>query len=602
MQPVKLFLHSDPCCCVLQAAETGSGKTGAFALPAIQIVHEIRRSAATAAAAASSAGSGGPASKKPRADDVMLNTNDRSSMVSISPDGLMAQCRQEKDWGGVRANRGVLKGSFYYEVVMRDEGLCRVGWSSQAGSYDLGKDKHGYGYGGTGKKSNNSSFESYGQEFKMGDVVGCYVTIGGDGGNVSWSKNGVHLGEAFKLSKGAGTLYPAVCMKNAELAVNFGRAPFKFPPDNGFVGLEEAPVDAVVGGPAASSSSGAGAGAGSGGGGAGGKKKGGSHPVCVILEPARDLALQTGKGCEELGKFVVSPAIGSGVLIGGMSNSYVAEQITKGSDIIVATPQTLITCVQKGDISLDSVRLFILDEADRFTEKENLEMVNKIYKELRSSIDTTAAPGRLQVCFFSATLHSPEISALAEKLCKNPTWVDLKGKDSVPETVHHVVIPVDPSADRSWSLPASDDPSLAVPTDGIHAKDKIGSNLQSAKELSKEEKSEAVKRMKPRMLVSLIDSLRMTQCLVFCRTNVDCDNLEAYLTKVGGGNKWRPGMEKGKENSYSCCVLAGMRGQDERMRNLQAFKDGDVRFLICTDVAARGLDIKELPYVVSTGV
>ena len=51
-------------------------------------------------------------------------------------------------------------------------------------------------------------------------------------------------------------------------------------------------------------------------------------------------------------------------------------------------------------------------------------------------------------------------------------------------------------------------------------------------------------------------------------------------------------MEKGKENPYSCVVLAGVRSMDERRRNLDAFRSGDVRFLICTDVAARGLDIK----------
>ena len=35
-----------------------------------------------------------------------------------------------------------------------------------------------------------------------------------------------------------------------------------------------------------------------------------------------------------------------------------------------------------------------------------------------------------------------------------PTWVDLKGQDSVPETVHHVVCYIDPTSDTSWhSLP-----------------------------------------------------------------------------------------------------------------------------------------------------
>ena len=41
----------------------------------------------------------------------------------------------------------------------------------------------------------------------------------------------------------------------------------------------------------------------------------------------------------------------------------------------------------------------------------------------------------IQVCFFSATLHSPEISDLARKICVAPTWVDLKGSAFVPDTV-----------------------------------------------------------------------------------------------------------------------------------------------------------------------
>jgi superfamily II DNA/RNA helicase len=40
----------------------------------------------------------------------------------------------------------------------------------------------------------------------------------------------------------------------------------------------------------------------------------------------------------------------------------------------------------------------------------------------------------LQVLLFSATLHSPEVRALAAKICQNPIIIDLKGKDAVPET------------------------------------------------------------------------------------------------------------------------------------------------------------------------
>eukprot|EP00163_Fabomonas_tropica_P019145 TRINITY_DN3362_c1_g2_i1.p1 TRINITY_DN3362_c1_g2~~TRINITY_DN3362_c1_g2_i1.p1 ORF type:complete len:204 (+),score=40.06 TRINITY_DN3362_c1_g2_i1:495-1106(+) len=58
-------------------------------------------------------------------------------------------------------------------------------------------------------------------------------------------------------------------------------------------------------------------------------------------------------------------------------------------------------------------------------------------------------------------------------------------------------------------------------------------------------------------------------------------------------------MEKGLEAEYSCVVLHGDRPPHERKANLAAFKNGDVRFLICTDVAARGLDISGLPFMIN---
>jgi len=93
----------------------------------------------------------------------------------------------------------------------------------------------------------------------------------------------------------------------------------------------------------------------------------------------------------------------------------------------------------------------------------------------------------------------------------------------------------------------------------------------------------------------------MSQCLIFCRTNLDCDNLETFLNAYGGGGSGRftERVESGKENPYSCAVLAGMRSMQQRRASLEAFKEGDVRFLICTDVAARGIDVKGLPYIIN---
>lgn len=55
-------------------------------------------------------------------------------------------------------------------------------------------------------------------------------------------------------------------------------------------------------------------------------------------------------------------------------------------------------------------------------------------------------------------------------------------------------------------------------------------------------------------------------------------------------------MGGGRDNPFSCVCLHGDRKPQERKGNLEMFKQKQVKFLICTDVAARGIDIGGLPY------
>ena len=156
-----------------------------------------------------------------------------------------------------------------------------------------------------------------------------------------------------------------------------------------------------------------------------------------------------------------------------------------------------------------------------------------------------------------------------------PQWVDLKGQDSVPETVHHVVTMVDPTADRRWMNAGKG----RVATDGIHVGDQIRPGSKDPETLS-----EAVKVLKGFYVLQAIRQHKMDQALIFCRTKVDCDNLERWLKSSGVG---------------SCVCLHGDRRPAERRENLAKFKEGEASFLICTDVAARGIDVRGVPYVVN---
>lgn len=180
---------------------------------------------------------------------------------------------------------------------------------------------------------------------------------------------------------------------------------------------------------------------------------------------------------------------------------------------------------------------------------------------------------RLQMIVCSATLHDFAVKKMADNLMYFPTWIDLKGEDSVPETVHHVVCMINPQIDNTWKSIRS-----PICTDAVHARDNF--NVHN---LTPEMLSEAIKVLKGEYCLAAIDGHRMERAIIFCRTKLDCDNLENFLKLRGGRN-------------YSCACLHSDRTPDERKRNLLMFKNQQVKFLICTDVAARGIDITGLPY------
>ena len=566
---------------VMAAAETGSGKTGAFALPALQLAHEgLRQEAAGRAAGAGGGGGGGGRGAGGGAEPVGLSLEDRDPTVALSAEGgaerALCQSRAPKAWAGVRADAGALGGGrVWFEVECQDEGLCRVGWSTSAARLELGTCSQGFGYGGTAKKSCNKQFADYGEKYGKGDVVGCGLDIGS--GEVAFWLNGRPQGEAFRLPKTLrGPMFPAVCLKNAQVAVNFGGRPWRHPPPTGFAGLAQAKGLVRPGAAEAEPT-----------GGAGGECA--RTPRVLILEPTRDLARQTHECILQFAKQLHSPKIRAALLVGGENSKQQQRQLEGGVDVVTGTLAQTMHFLRNGKLSPRNLTFFILDEADRLLDDGNKDDILKIFGRMPKG---GAGEHRLQVLLFSATLHSDNVQTLSRQLCQNPTLVDLKGKEAVPETVHHCLVKLDPKDDKSWLQRRPE-----VTTDGCHLFDE-DLRPHSA---SREAMSEAVKRLKPRMLQRVIDAFEMEQVLVFCRTNFDCDNVERFLNGLadGVGGSFRGKRESGKEHPYSCVVLAGARSTEERRRALEAFKEGDVRILVCTDVAARGIDVRGLPYVIN---
>lgn len=88
---------------------------------------------------------------------------------------------------------------------------------------------------------------------------------------------------------------------------------------------------------------------------------------------------------------------------------------------------------------------------------------------------------------------------------------------------------------------------------------------------------------KRHLLSHLIRSRAMSQVIVFCKTKLSADQLARDL----------------KRDGHAAEAIHGDKAQSARLETLEKFKAGEVKVLVATDVAARGLDISELPYVVN---
>ncbi|CAN1551025.1 SrmB Superfamily II DNA and RNA helicases [Burkholderiaceae bacterium] len=91
------------------------------------------------------------------------------------------------------------------------------------------------------------------------------------------------------------------------------------------------------------------------------------------------------------------------------------------------------------------------------------------------------------------------------------------------------------------------------------------------------------RQQKKALLAHIIETKQWSQVLVFCRTKFGANHVADFLNKQG----------------ITAMALHGNKSQTARTQALSGFKTGDIRVLVATDIAARGIDIDELPHVVN---
>ena len=242
-------------------------------------------------------------------------------------------------------------------------------------------------------------------------------------------------------------------------------------------------------------------------------------PRSLILEPTRELAAQVAENFETYGKY---NKLNMALLIGGEAFGEQVRKLDRGVDVLIATPGRMMDLFDRGNIMLNDIKVFVIDEADRMLDMGFIPDIERIVSLL---------PRLRQTLFFSATMP-PEIRRLADAFLINPKEVTVAPPASPAETVEQNLVMVQ-----------RDD--------------------------------------KRKVLRHLLRTEDVKNALIFCNRKRDVTILYRSLEKHG----------------FNVGSLHGDMPQNKRTETLEHFKAGKLALLVCSDVAARGLDIAGLSHV-----
>ncbi|WP_411839493.1 DEAD/DEAH box helicase [Paracoccus sp. ME4] len=239
----------------------------------------------------------------------------------------------------------------------------------------------------------------------------------------------------------------------------------------------------------------------------------------LILAPTRELATQIATNIDA---YAEGTPIRSFRVVGGASINTQTERLSRGVDVLIATPGRLMDLIERRAISLEATTYLVLDEADQMLDIGFIHTLRKIARML---------PKERQTLMFSATM--PKLmSELSDTYLTNP-----------------VKVAVNPPGQAAKKI-----------EQGVHFVSQGDKATLLAEYMSKHTNELA---------------------MVFGRTKHGCEKLAKLLEKWG----------------FAVAAIHGNKSQGQRERALEAFRRGETKVLVATDVAARGLDIPEVAHV-----
>ena len=241
----------------------------------------------------------------------------------------------------------------------------------------------------------------------------------------------------------------------------------------------------------------------------------------LILTPTRELCVQILDSFRTYGRHL---RLSRAAVYGGVSQGPQVQALSRGVDVLVATPGRLLDLMNQGQVKFDGLEAFVLDEADRMLDMGFILPVKRIVAKL---------PHQRQTLMFSATMPQA-VHGLVASLLKEPVRVEVTPVATTAERIAQRVLFVEKANKRA-------------------------------------------------LLESLLADKSISRALVFARTKHGANKVAESLGRAG----------------VRADAIHGNKSQNARQKALEDFRNGKVRVLVATDIAARGIDVDGISHVIN---
>ncbi|WP_330274294.1 DEAD/DEAH box helicase [Lentzea sp. NBC_00516] len=145
----------------------------------------------------------------------------------------------------------------------------------------------------------------------------------------------------------------------------------------------------------------------------------GEKPLALVLAPTRELAVQVSEAVHRYGRHMGARVL---PIYGGQPIGRQLRELSRGVDVVVATPGRAIDHLQRGTLQLGDLRVVVLDEADEMLDMGFAEDIDAILSE---------TPAERQTVLFSATMP-PRIDRMAKSHLRSPVLIQIEREKTEP--------------------------------------------------------------------------------------------------------------------------------------------------------------------------